>query len=56
MGINPSEERRDKNKCPRCGGNLENKDGRIECVSCDYGQVERRKERVSLTEPGVDGW
>ena len=38
------EERRKENKCPVCGGELEKKDGKIECLSCDYGQKDNRKK------------
>jgi hypothetical protein len=48
-------ERRNNKKCPDCGGDIEIKDGRRECVKCNFGQVERRKEDKGF-EHGVDGW
>ena len=50
-------ERRKDSKCPvkNCGGDLVNNDGRYECLKCNYGQVERRKEDKGW-EHGVDGF
>jgi hypothetical protein len=35
--------RRKTPKCPKCDGDVELKDGHIECLVCDYKQVDRRK-------------
>ncbi len=48
-------EKRKSDKCPDCGGELVVNDGRLECLKCEYGQAERRKED-SGWEHGVDGW
>lgn len=37
-------DRRKETKCPKCGGLLEDKDSKIECLSCNYGQEDRRKK------------
>ena len=37
-------DRRSKNKCPDCGGDLISENGKIECVKCDYRKDEQRKK------------
>ena len=44
--------RRRKQTCPDCGGILEVKDGKVECLSCDFGQVDRRKP----IPDGLNNW
>uniref|UniRef100_A0A6M3JZG8 Uncharacterized protein n=1 Tax=viral metagenome TaxID=1070528 RepID=A0A6M3JZG8_9ZZZZ len=37
-------DRREKSKCPECGGDLVFENGKIECVKCDYKKDEQRKK------------